>query len=151
MFGNYKTVVLIKYMRAVLKNPQIALKKEKEKEVSPRTEIDFKNFKTKIALFANFVKHFELTRCLNKLQRVEQGHPDLHQLPGLIRRNQTNTDNDSDVSDDINDESNAGHQSKNRKNDVAYMKELNDAKNKAIEIDKWIDKKQKIRDLEAKD
>lgn len=59
MFENYKTVILLKYMRAITKNPSIAVQKESDKES--------KNQNIKLALFDRFIKYYEFSRCLRKI------------------------------------------------------------------------------------
>jgi len=68
MFENYKTVILLKYMRAITKNPQIAM--QNEQKTSERV---IKCQNTKVALFGCFIKQYELTRSMRKLQREENG------------------------------------------------------------------------------
>jgi len=108
MFENYKTVILLKYMRAITKNPQIALQNEQK-----ASEKAIKCQNTKVALFGCFIKQYELTRSMRKLQREDNGPQDYQYLHGLSR-GLTRMD-DSNDSNEINDEEKGDGKTMNRK------------------------------------
>ena len=80
MFENYKTVILLKYMRAITKNPLIAL--QNEQKTSDKV---IKAQNVKVQLFGCFIKQYELTRAMRKLQREENGPQESHFFHGMSR------------------------------------------------------------------
>ena len=127
-------------MRAIKKTPLIAKQIDKNKakmdEIEGAKEIE--NTELKIELCSAFVKQYELTRCMRKLQRAEQGQMDPLMARPLSRLD-TMKDNDSNDSNEMNEESNANNKQWSRKKALTFKRELIEAKKKAIEIDKWIE------------
>lgn len=163
MFENYKTVILLKYMRAIKKNPLIAQQKELQQNKEKPTLLDrarpaglrfgsgaVDSTELKIELFSAFVKQYELTRWLRKLQRAEQAQNDPSQPGGALARSLSRMDmkqdNDSNDSNEMNEESNANKQQWTRKKALKFKLELIEAKKKAIEIDKWIENNQRAQE-----
>lgn len=168
MFENYKTVILLKYMRAIKKNPLIAQQKELQQNKERTALLDrarpagsrfgsttVDSTELKIELFSAFVKQYELTRWLRKLQRAEQAQSDPSQPGGALARSLSRMDmkqdNDSNDSNEMNEESNANKQQWTRKKALKFKLELIEAKKKAIEIDKWIESNQRAQEQKNKE
>ena len=168
MFENYKTVILLKYMRAIKKNPLIAQQKELQQNKERTALLDrarpagsrfgsttVDSTELKSELFSAFVKQYELTRWLRKLQRAEQAQSDPSQPGGALARSLSRMDmkqdNDSNDSNEMNEESNANKQQWTRKKALKFKLELIEAKKKAIEIDKWIESNQRAQEQKNKE
>lgn len=72
MFENYKSVTLLKYMRAISKNPVM------QQDLMTLSEKQIKQNQVKINLFALFVKLYELTRYYRKLVKYGDGKSTLY-------------------------------------------------------------------------
>jgi hypothetical protein len=128
MFENYKTELLIKYMRAVLKNPVIASPVENLEEDKEMHSKYLHYLQIIIDLMNLLVKQYEYARWLNRIQ----GNPDADKTAET-------QDSDSEEEQEIIANGvivqNKNKQKRKREKALRLRKELLEAKRQAIQID----------------